>query len=58
MWDGPPVNSEKEIANNSWLVSPADPKILFHTPFMERWRAAAALLGVDFDRLSLEVGHA
>jgi putative transcriptional regulator len=49
---------EEEIAQNSWLCSPADPQILFDIPAENRWRAAAALLGVDIDHLSSDVGHA
>lgn len=49
---------EKEIAQNSWLCGPANPQILFDIPAENRWRAAGALLGVDMDCLSLDVGHA
>lgn len=48
---------EKEISENSWLCAPADPNIMFEVPFQDRWRAAAAGLGVDVDHLSVEVGH-
>ncbi len=49
---------EQELADNAWLSGPADPSIIFDTPVPERWRAAAALLGVDLDRLSGDAGHA
>lgn len=49
---------EKEIAQNSWLCGPADPNILFNIPIEQRWRAAGALLGIDMDNLSYDVGHA
>lgn len=49
---------EKEIAQNSWLCGPADPQILFDIPIEQRWRAAGALLGVDMDCMSFDVGHA
>lgn len=49
---------EKEMADNSWLSGPADESILFDVPFEDRWTAAAALLGVDLERLSSQVGHA
>ncbi|MGD8614743.1 MAG: YqgE/AlgH family protein [Gammaproteobacteria bacterium] len=49
---------EREIAENAWLSGPADPEILFTTPDEQRWRAAAASLGVDLDLLSGEAGHA
>ncbi len=49
---------EREIADNAWLSGPVDTRILFDLPHKQRWEAAAALLGVDFDRLSSETGHA
>ena len=49
---------EQELATNSWLIAPAKEDIIFKTPFNQRWRAAAALVGVDFDKLSSEIGHA
>ena len=49
---------EREIAENAWLNGPADQRILFETPLEKRWEAAAALLGVDFGRLSTDAGHA
>jgi putative transcriptional regulator len=49
---------EQEMADNAWLSGPADLSIMFETPVDERWRAAAALLGVDLNLLSGEAGHA
>jgi putative transcriptional regulator len=49
---------EQELADNAWLSGPADPDILFNTPDEERWKAAAASLGVDLDLLSGDAGHA
>jgi putative transcriptional regulator len=49
---------EKEMAENSWLYAPANIDILFHMSIEYRWRAALALMGVDVDRLSSDVGHA
>lgn len=49
---------EQELADNAWLSGPADPEILFNTPNEARWKAAAALLGVDLDLLTGEAGHA
>lgn len=53
-----PGQLEKEIADNAWLSGPATPEILFDLPTNKRWAAAAALVGVDLNRLSGEVGHA
>lgn len=49
---------EREMAENAWLSGPADPEILFRTPDSERWKAAAATLGIDLDLLSGDAGHA
>jgi putative transcriptional regulator len=49
---------ESEMAANAWLTVPATKEILFSIPFGERWRAAAALLGIDIDQISTDVGHA
>lgn len=49
---------EQEIRANSWLNCPATPELLFNTPYSKRWTLAALLLGVDFNQLSGDVGHA
>lgn len=49
---------EDEIGENAWLSVPASSEIIFDTPFADRWRCAAALLGVDPAALSPEAGHA
>ncbi|MGI9309894.1 MAG: YqgE/AlgH family protein [Gammaproteobacteria bacterium] len=49
---------EAEIAENSWLNAPASADLLFDTPFPERWKASAALLGVDLATISTQGGHA
>lgn len=49
---------EQEMAENAWLSGPADPDIIFRRSNEERWRAAAALLGVDINLLSSDTGHA
>ncbi len=49
---------EEEIANNSWLTLPADKHIIFATPIEQRVAAAAAVLGVDMNLMSTQVGHA
>lgn len=49
---------EGEMAANAWLTVPANTEVLFDVPFEQRWRAAAALLGIDLDNISSEVGHA
>ncbi|HVC38055.1 MAG TPA: YqgE/AlgH family protein [Gammaproteobacteria bacterium] len=49
---------ETELANNSWLNTPADHSIIFETPVEQRWQAAAQLIGVDLSLLSGDAGHA
>lgn len=49
---------EREMAENSWLSSPASREILFELPLASRWNAAAGLVGVDLTTLSSEAGHA
>lgn len=49
---------EAEVAANAWLSAPADPGIIFDTPFEQRWAAAAGLLGVDLAQLANYAGHA
>jgi putative transcriptional regulator len=49
---------EAELAQNAWLTVPCDERILFDTPFEERWQAAGRLLGVDVATISPQAGHA
>jgi putative transcriptional regulator len=49
---------EGEMTANAWLTVPASREIIFQIPFEDRWRAAAALIGIDIDQISSDVGHA
>ena len=49
---------EEEMKENSWLNCPADPDVLFDTPFAERVAKAAASLGIDFNLISGRAGQA
>lgn len=49
---------EQEMVENAWLSGPADERVLFETSVEKRWRAAAALVGIDITQLSGDVGHA
>jgi putative transcriptional regulator len=53
-----PGQLEQELSDNAWLSCPVDKRILFELPDEERWDAAAALLGVDLNLLSSDIGHA
>lgn len=55
-WSGGQL--EKEIAENSWLVCPADSNLLFDMAYDLRWEAAAQRIGVNLNLLSDQVGHA
>jgi len=49
---------EQEMGQNAWLSGPATLEILFRTPAERRWQLAAAEMGVAFDSLSNDIGHA
>lgn len=49
---------EQELADNSWLVIPADNKIIFDLPHGEKWQGATAKLGIQSWQLSAQAGHA
>ena len=49
---------EHEMAMNAWLTHPADADMLFATPSDKLWEAAAQAMGIDFNRLSSDTGHA
>lgn len=49
---------ERELAENVWLTVPGRAEVLFDLPADQRWRAAAASIGVDIDRLPSHAGHA
>ncbi len=49
---------EQEMLQNSWLNCPTNNKILFETPFEERWNSAIDTLGFDINLISDEAGHA
>lgn len=49
---------EQEVIANSWLNGTADYCILFDTPYPQRWTQAAEYIGIDLNKLSVQVGHA
>jgi len=42
-----PGQLEREIEENSWLVAPLDPELVFEVPVLERWERALRSIGVD-----------
>ena len=53
-----PGQLEQELSENAWLTVPGDADIVFDVPFHQRASAAAAKIGINFDLLSTDVGHA
>ena len=49
---------EHELQQNAWLSGPADARIIFDTPYEDRWASAARLLGIEPHHLSGDAGHA
>lgn len=49
---------EQELVENAWLTLPAEPEVLFATPFHKRWQTAAARHGIDMSGLGSQAGHA
>lgn len=49
---------EDEIRQNAWLTVPASRQLVFETPVEQRWRAAAATIGIDPSSLILQPGSA
>lgn len=43
---------EEEIQSNSWMVSDADPEIVFNMNYQNKWSMAIEKLGIDIGRLS------
>ncbi|HBO38676.1 MAG TPA: YqgE/AlgH family protein [Pasteurellaceae bacterium] len=52
-----PNQLENEIADNSWLVVPANEHILFDLPYQNRWLAANQLLGIQNHNFAYQAGH-
>lgn len=49
---------EEELMMDSWLVAPMDDDLIFTIPVDERWKHAAASIGVDLGRLVHRSGKA
>lgn len=49
---------EKEMLGNSWLSTPADPRVVFDSTCEQRWADAAGLLGIAAHQLTGQAGHA
>lgn len=49
---------EQELAENFWILVPANEDIIFNTPNEQRLDAAVAQLGISLEQLSPHSGHA
>lgn len=49
---------EEELADNFWILVPANEDIIFKTPHDERLNAAVGQLGISLEQLSPDSGHA
>lgn len=49
---------EREILDNSWLVTESSEDIIFNTPIADRWHDAAQKLGINIYTISQQAGHA
>jgi len=49
---------ERELLENSWIVSGVNQQILFQSPPEHRWALSARSIGVDKAHLSSQSGHA
>ncbi|HPE48324.1 MAG TPA: YqgE/AlgH family protein [Hyphomonas sp.] len=47
---------EEELAENAWIVSDADPDIIFGGSHERKWRHALARMGIDSGRLQVDPG--
>ena len=52
-----PQQLEKELGENTWLITPVDLQIVFHEEPEHRAAAAASQFGVDLNLIGLEAGH-
>jgi len=53
-----PGQLEEELADNFWILAPANEDIIFNTPSEQRLNAAVAQLGISLEQLSPHIGHA
>jgi putative transcriptional regulator len=49
---------EEEIEKGSWIITAADPTLVFATGDEKKWSDAVASLGIDLGHFSSDVGHA
>lgn len=55
-WDAGQL--EQELMENAWLITGANPHLVFQTPPEHRWALGAQSMGVNKSHLSSQIGHA
>ncbi|MGI9319234.1 MAG: YqgE/AlgH family protein [bacterium] len=53
-----PGQLEQEIMQNAWFSTPVELGILFDASIDQKWVLAADLIGMDYSKLTTQVGHA
>lgn len=53
-----PEQLEQEIMQNAWFSTPVELDILFDASIDQKWTLAAKLIGMDYSKLTSQVGHA
>ncbi len=53
-----PGQLDSEIQANGWLSVPADENLIFDGDLDEKWERAIRKIGVDYNKLSSDIGHA
>ncbi len=53
-----PGQLEYELSQTNWLIAPATPELLFHTPYEQRWHQAMDDVHFNLAGLIEEDGHA
>lgn len=48
---------EQEMVENAWLTAPANTEVIFSNNYGSKAHEAAALLGIDLQKISPEAGH-
>lgn len=49
---------DQELVADHWLLVPSSAKVMFETPFAERWQQAALQVGIDITHIVGDAGHA
>ena len=53
-----PTQLEQEIMQNSWFSTPVEHTILFNEDSAAKWHSVASLIGIDYTKMTGQMGHA